>query len=60
MRLAFLYLKLVVEPGGATALAALASGKFDGRGKTVARGRLGRQRRSRDLLRRPRTRRRLI
>jgi threonine dehydratase len=29
-------LKLVVEPGGATALAALASGKFDGRGKTVA------------------------
>ena len=36
MRLAFLYLKLVVEPGGATALAALASGKFDGRGKTVA------------------------
>ena len=36
MRLAFLHLKLVVEPGGATALAALASGKFDGRGKTVA------------------------
>ena len=36
MRLAFLYLKLVVEPGGATALAALASGKYDGRGKTVA------------------------
>ncbi len=36
MRLAFLYLKLVLEPGGATALAAVASGKFDCRGKTVA------------------------
>ena len=36
MRLAFVYLKLVIEPGGATALAALASGKFDCRGKTVA------------------------
>ncbi len=36
MRLAFVYLKLVIEPGGATALAALASGKLDCRGKTVA------------------------
>ncbi len=36
MYLAFLYLKLVVEPGGAVALAAVASGKFDCRGKTVA------------------------
>ncbi|MFQ5958129.1 MAG: threonine/serine dehydratase [Alphaproteobacteria bacterium] len=36
MRLAFLYLKLVVEPGGAVALAAVASGKLDCRGKTVA------------------------
>ncbi len=30
------YLKLVAEPGGATALAAALSGKFDCRGKTVA------------------------
>ena len=35
MRLAFLHLKLVLEPAGATALAAVASGKFDCRGKTV-------------------------
>lgn len=30
------HLKLVLEPGGAVALAALLAGKFDGRGKTVA------------------------
>ena len=36
MRLAFLYLKLVVEPGGAVALAAAATGKLDCRGKTIA------------------------
>jgi len=35
MRVAFSYLKLVVEPGGAVALAALLSGTYDGRGKTV-------------------------
>jgi threonine dehydratase len=29
-------LKLVVEPGGAAGLAALLSGAFEGRGKTVA------------------------
>ncbi len=29
-------LKLIVEPGGAAALAALLSGRFDARGKTVA------------------------
>jgi threonine dehydratase len=33
---AFRELKLVVEPGGATALAALLSGKHDGRGRTTA------------------------
>ena len=33
---AFDELKLVVEPGGAVALAAALSGRFDGRGKTVA------------------------
>lgn len=33
---AFKYLKLVLEPGGAVALAAILSGKFDARGKTVA------------------------
>ncbi len=32
---AFKYLKLVLEPGGAVALAAILSGKFDARGKTV-------------------------
>ncbi|MCH7930915.1 MAG: threonine/serine dehydratase [Proteobacteria bacterium] len=36
MRVAFLHLKLVLEPGGATALAALLAGGYDGRGKTVA------------------------
>ncbi|MFQ5783468.1 MAG: threonine/serine dehydratase [Alphaproteobacteria bacterium] len=36
MRLAFLHLKLIIEPGGAVALAAVASGRFDARGKTVA------------------------
>lgn len=36
MRDAMAYLKLVVEPGGCVALAALASGEFDVRGKTVA------------------------
>ncbi len=36
MRFAFEELKLVVEPGGAVALAALLSGKIDTRGKTVA------------------------
>jgi threonine dehydratase len=32
---AFSYLKLVVEPGGAVALAALLAGRFDARGKVV-------------------------
>lgn len=36
MRFAFEELKLVVEPGGAVALAALLSGKIDAHGKTVA------------------------
>jgi threonine dehydratase len=36
MRFAFRQMKLVVEPGGAVALAALLAGKFDARGKTVA------------------------
>ena len=36
MRFALMYLKLVTEPGGATALAAALSGKYDCRGKTVA------------------------
>ncbi len=36
MAFAFRTLKLVVEPGGAVALAALLSGRFDARGKTVA------------------------
>ncbi len=36
MRFAFLELKLVVEPGGAAALAALLAGKYDAAGKTVA------------------------
>lgn len=35
MKVAFHYLKLVVEPGGAVALAAALSGAYDGRGKTV-------------------------
>ena len=35
VRFAFFELKLVVEPGGAVALAALLSGAFDGRGRTV-------------------------
>ena len=35
MRFAFIRLKIVVEPGGAVALAALLSGKFDARGKVV-------------------------
>lgn len=36
MRFAFRNLKLVVEPGGAVALAAVLSGKIDTRGKTTA------------------------
>ncbi len=36
MVFAFKYLKLVVEPGGAVALAALLTGKFNGLGKTTA------------------------
>ena len=36
MRLALIHLKLVAEPGGATALAAAIAGKYDCRGKTVA------------------------
>lgn len=36
MRAAFTHLKLVLEPAGAIALAAALSGKFDGRGKTIA------------------------
>jgi threonine dehydratase len=36
MAAAFRHLKLVVEPGGAVALAAALSGTFDCRGKTVA------------------------
>jgi threonine dehydratase len=35
MAFAFLHLKLVVEPGGAVALAALLSGKFDAKGQVV-------------------------
>ena len=35
MAAAFLHLKLVVEPGGAVALAALLSGRYDGGGKTT-------------------------
>ncbi|NCF13955.1 MAG: pyridoxal-phosphate dependent enzyme [Gammaproteobacteria bacterium] len=36
MRFAFKHLKLVVEPGGAVALAAVLAGKIDTRGKTTA------------------------
>jgi threonine dehydratase len=36
MRFAYEHLKLVVEPGGAAALAALLSGKVDAKGKTAA------------------------
>ena len=36
MRFAFRHLKLVVEPGGAVALAAVLSGKLDTTGKTIA------------------------
>jgi threonine dehydratase len=35
MRFAFLHLKLVVEPGGAVALAALLAGMFDAKGRVV-------------------------
>ncbi|HEX5077833.1 MAG TPA: threonine/serine dehydratase [Geminicoccaceae bacterium] len=35
MAAAFLHLKLVVEPGGAVALAAVLSGRFEARGRTV-------------------------
>lgn len=35
MRIAFAYLKIVAEPGGAAALAAVLSGKLDIRGKTA-------------------------
>jgi threonine dehydratase len=36
MRFAFRHLKLVVEPGGAVALAAVLAGKIDAKGKTTA------------------------
>jgi threonine dehydratase len=36
MEAAFTHLKLVAEPGGAVALAAVLARKFDARGKTVA------------------------
>src|SRR3546814_6167476 len=36
MRFAFMEMKLVVEPGGAVALAALLAGKIDARGQAVA------------------------
>ena len=36
MRFAFAELKLVLEPGGAAALAALLAGRYDARGRTVA------------------------
>jgi threonine dehydratase len=36
MAFAFRHLKLVLEPGGAVALAALLAGRFDARGRTVA------------------------
>lgn len=36
VRFAFMELKLVLEPGGAVALAALLTGRFDAKGKTVA------------------------
>lgn len=36
MRFAFQYLKLVVEPGGAVALAAVLAGNVDTAGKTTA------------------------
>ncbi|MGH6720306.1 MAG: threonine ammonia-lyase, partial [Alphaproteobacteria bacterium] len=36
MAAAFRHLKIVIEPGGAVALAAVLSGAFDARGKTVA------------------------
>jgi len=36
MAYGFRQLKLVIEPGGAVALAALLSGKFDGHGRTIA------------------------
>ena len=36
MRQAFRHLKIVVEPGGAVALAAALSGRLDCRGRTVA------------------------
>ncbi len=36
MALAFQHLKLVIEPGGAVALAAVLEGRFEARGKTVA------------------------
>ncbi len=36
MRFAFRHLKLVVEPGGAVALAAILSAKIDTKGKTTA------------------------
>ncbi|MBS0332787.1 MAG: pyridoxal-5'-phosphate-dependent protein, partial [Proteobacteria bacterium] len=36
LRYAFGVLKLVMEPGGSVALAALLTGKVDGKGKTTA------------------------
>jgi threonine dehydratase len=36
MRFAFMEMKLVVEPGGAVALAAILTGKFDAKDKAVA------------------------
>ena len=45
MRLAFRHLRLVVEPGGAVALAAALAGRLPTRGENHRRRRLGRQRR---------------
>ena len=47
---AFRELKLVVEPGGAVALAALLAGKIDVQGKVAVVGALRRQCRSRAVL----------